>query len=74
MRRLTYEVNRRAEGTSVLNRRLGGGVNGAVTFARCGAGDYGRGRAGKQAQSARFVPEVQAAGRQPRSAADDRGG
>ena len=44
------EVNRRAEGTSELNRRLGDGVKGAVALERCGvAGDYGRGLAGKQA-------------------------
>ena len=45
------EVNRRAEGTSELNRRLGAGVRGAVALERCGvAGDYGLGLAGKQAE------------------------
>ena len=45
------EVNRRAEGTSELNRRLGDGVKGAAALERCGAaGDYGRGFAGKQAR------------------------
>ena len=44
------EVNRRAEGTSELNRRLGDGSKGDWAFARCGvAGDYGGGLAGKQA-------------------------
>jgi hypothetical protein len=45
------EVNRRAEGTSELNRRLGDGSKGDWAFARCGAaGDYGWGLAGKQAR------------------------
>jgi len=36
------EVNRQAEGTSELNRRLGDGVKGAGALERCGAaGDYG---------------------------------
>ena len=40
--RPNVEVNRRAEGTSELNRRLGDGVKGAVALVRCGvAGDYG---------------------------------
>jgi len=44
------EVNRRAEGTSELNRRLGAVEKGAVALERCGAaGDYGRGWAGWQA-------------------------
>ena len=48
--RPNVEVNRRAEGTSELNRRLGAGVKGAAALGRCGvAGDYGRGLAGKQA-------------------------
>ena len=51
--RPNVEVNRRAEGTSELNRRLGAVVKGAAALERCGvAGDYGRGCAGKQAQSA----------------------
>jgi len=51
--RPNVEVNRRAEGTSELNRRLGAGVKGAVALERCGvAGDYGRGLAGKQARCA----------------------
>jgi len=38
------EVNRRAEGTSELNRRLGAVGQGAAALERCGAaGDYGRG-------------------------------
>ena len=59
------EVNRRAEGTSELNRRLGDGVKGARALERCGvAGDYGWGLAGKQALCAQR-PESQAAGQQP---------
>ena len=49
--RPNVEVNRRAEGTSELNRRLGAVGEGAVALERCGvAGDYGRGLAGKQAR------------------------
>jgi len=49
--RPNVEVNRRAEGTSELNRRLGDGVKGAVALERCGAaGDYGWGVAGRQAR------------------------
>jgi len=49
--RPNVEVNRRAEGTSELNRRLGAVGKGAATLERCGvAGDYGRGCAGKQAR------------------------
>ncbi len=48
--RPNVEVNRRAEGTSELNRRLGNGVKGAAALERCGvAGDYGWSLAGKQA-------------------------
>ena len=48
--RPNVEVNRRAEGTSELNRRLGAVVQGAAALECCGAaGDYGRGLAGKQA-------------------------
>jgi len=48
--RPNVEVNRRAEGTSELNRRLGDGAKGAGALERCGAaGDYGWGCAGKQA-------------------------
>jgi len=44
------EVNRRAEGTSELNRRLGAVEKGAAALERCGvAGDYGWSLAGKQA-------------------------
>ena len=40
--RPNVEVNRQAEGTSELNRRLGDGVKGAGALERCGAaGDYG---------------------------------
>jgi len=47
------EVNRRAEGTSELNRRLGDGVKGDWVLERCGvAGDYGWSLAGKQARRA----------------------
>ena len=54
--RPNVEVNRRAEGTSELNRRLGAGVKGAVAFECCGvAGDYGRGLEGKQARCVCFV-------------------
>jgi len=46
--RPNVEVNRRAEGTSELNRRLGAGAKGAGALERCGvAGDYGRGCARK---------------------------
>ena len=49
--RPNVEVNRRAEGTSELNRRLGDGVKGAGALERCGvAGDYGWSLAGKQAR------------------------
>jgi len=49
--RPNVEVNRRAEGTSELNRRLGAGEKGDWALVRCGvAGDYGRGLAGKQAR------------------------
>jgi len=45
------EVNRRAEGTSELNRRLGAVGKGTGALEGCGvAGDYGRGCAGKQAR------------------------
>jgi len=41
--RPNVEVNRRAEGTSELNRRLGDGEKGNWALERCGvAGDYGR--------------------------------
>jgi len=51
--RPNVEVNRRAEGTSELNRRLGDGAKGAWALERCGvAGDYGRGCGGKQARCA----------------------
>jgi len=49
--RPNVEVNRRAEGTSELNRRLGAVEKGAGALERCGAaGDYCRGGGGKQAQ------------------------
>jgi len=49
--RPNVEVNRRAEGTSELNRRLGDDAKGAAALERSGAaGDYGRGCAGKQAR------------------------
>ena len=49
--RPNVEVNRRAEGTSELNRRLGAGAKGDWALERCGvAGDYGRCCAGKQAR------------------------
>lgn len=69
------EVNRRAEGTSELNRRLGDGVKGNWALERCGfAGDYGRGRAGKQARCAgRRWADRGAAGQQPSSVAGGRG-
>jgi len=64
--RPNVEVNRRAEGTSELNRRLGAGVKGNGALERCGAaGDYGWGLAGKQARCACSVPVGQAAGQQP---------
>ena len=51
--RPNVEVNRRAEGTSELNRRLGAVEKGAGALERCGvAGDYGWGFAGKQARCA----------------------
>ena len=47
--RPNVEVNRRAEGTSELNRRLGDGEKGDWALERCGvAGDYGWGLAGRQ--------------------------
>ena len=49
--RPNVEVNRRAEGTSELNRRLGDGAKGGCASERCGiAGDYGWSLAGKQAR------------------------
>jgi len=49
--RPNVEVNRRAEGTSELNRRLGDVEKGAGALECCGTvGDYGRGLAGKQAR------------------------
>ena len=52
--RPNVEVNRRAEGTSELNRRLGAGAKCAAALERCGAaGDYGWACAGKQARCAR---------------------
>jgi len=54
--RPNVEVNRRAEGTSELNRRLGAVEKSAATLERCGAaGDYGWGLAGKQARCASLV-------------------
>ena len=48
--RPNVEVNRRAEGTSELNRRLGAVGQGVAALERCGvAGDYDRGWAGWQA-------------------------
>jgi len=47
--RPNVEVNRRAEGTSELNRRLGTVEKGAGALDRCGvAGDYGLDLAGRQ--------------------------
>jgi len=52
--RPNVEVNRRAEGTSELNRRLGAVGKGSVALECCGvAGDYGWGLGGKQARCAR---------------------
>ena len=66
--------NRRAEGTSELNRRLGDGVKGDWALERCGAaGDYGRGCGGKQARCAGRWADWGAAGQQPSSAAGARG-
>ena len=54
--RPNVEVNRRAEGTSELNRRLGDGEKGNWALEGCGvAGDYGRGCAGREARCACFV-------------------
>ena len=55
--RPNVEVNRRAEGTSELNRRLGAGVKGDWALEHCDvAGDYGWSLAGKQARrKASFV-------------------
>jgi len=51
------EVNRRAEGTSEVNRRLGAVGKGAGALERCGAaGDYGWGCGGKQALCACSAP------------------
>ena len=50
------EVNRRAEGTSELNRRLGDVEKGAGALERCGdAGDYDWSLAGKKARCASEV-------------------
>jgi len=56
--RPNVEVNRRAGGTSELNRRLGAVGQGAAALERCGvAGDYGRGCGGRQAKdAARTIP------------------
>ena len=55
--RPNVEVNRRAEGTSELNRRLGAVEQGDWALERCGvAGDYGRGLTGKQGRCARAAP------------------
>jgi len=55
--RPNVEVNRRAEGTSELNRRLGTAEKGAAALERCGiAEDYGRGLAGTQARRACSFP------------------
>jgi len=68
------EVNRRAEGTSELNRRLGVGVKGAAALESCGdARDYGRGHAEKQARCAGRWADRGAASQQPGSAAGARG-
>ena len=49
--RPNVEVNRRAEGMSELNRRLGAVGQGAAALERCGAaGDYGWDWAGRQAR------------------------
>ncbi|BAO81192.1 hypothetical protein SRAA_1338 [Serpentinimonas raichei] len=49
--RPNVEVNRRAEGTSELNRRLGAVEKGAAALECCGvAGDYGWGLTEKQAR------------------------
>ena len=72
------EVNRRAEGTSELNRRLGAVEKGAAALERCGAaGDYGRalqeskldvlgggGQTGGWQACNRALPEPEAAERQ----------
>ena len=59
--RPNVEVNRRAEGTSELNRRLGAGVKGDWALERCGAaGDYGR----AVQESKRCVPSAQKAKQQ----------
>ena len=64
--RPNVEVNRRAEGTSELNRRLGAVGKGAAALERCGAaGDYGRGFAGRQARCAGWWTDRGAAGQQP---------
>jgi len=61
--RPNVEVNRRAEGTSELNRRLGAVEKSAVALELCGfAGDYGRGLAGKQARCARAAPRWPSSG------------
>ena len=84
--RPNVEVNRRAEGTSELNRRLGDGAKGDWALERCGAaGDCGWSLGGKQArrkasaeESKLDVPvpfhEGRAAGQQPGSVAGARGG
>ena len=60
MMRSNVEVNRRAEGKSKSNRRLGGVGKGAAALERCGvAEDYGWSLAGKQAKSACATPKWQ---------------
>ena len=73
--RPNVEVNRRAEGTSELNRRLGDGAKGSWALERCGAaGDYGRCLAGKQARCGGWWADRGMAGQQPGNAAGARGG
>ena len=73
--RPNVEVNRRAEGTSELNRRLGAVEKGAVSLERCGAaGDCGWGRGGRQAAcGAEGSHSWMRAGQQPGSLAGARG-
>ena len=77
--RPNVEVNRRAEGASELNRRLGAVDKGAAALDRCGvAGDYGRDLAGRQERrkASSMCPNVprRPSSRQPGSVAGARGG
>jgi len=73
-RGLTYEVNRRAEGTSELNRRLGGGAECCyLRLLRCWRLWLGLGRKASKQGVLEPCPEGRAAGQRHGSAAGARG-